>query len=134
MCASVSLCVCPRGVSCQWGSAERLLGEDLSVKWSSSPRWVSNSGNPTGHCAGFCISATPHRPGFTLLLPPLTLFQLPSAYLNSPLSVYPSSLTQSVFPEKQQGANEAWLAFIQPPPVCVRARVCVCEYTIYSQH
>lgn len=85
----VRSCACPRGALCQWGSAERLLGEDPPVKWSSSPRWVSNSLNPTGHRAGLCLAAAPHKPGFPLLLPPLALFQLPSAYLTSPLPILP---------------------------------------------
>ncbi len=124
----VCWCVCPRGVSCQWGSAERLLGEDPPVKWSSSPRWVSNSLNPTGQHAGLCLAAAPQqKPGSPLLLPPLAPFQLPSAYLTSSLAVSPSCLTLPVFPEEQQEANEAWLAFIQPSiPSCVSVCACVC--------
>lgn len=56
---------------------------------------------------------------FPLLLPPLALFQLPSAYLNS----HPPSLRlplPSHFPEKRQEANEAVLALFQPSnPLCV---------------
>ena len=84
VCVCVLLCACPRGVLCRWGSAERLLGEDPPVKWSSSPRWVSNSPNPTGQRAGLCLAVAPHKPGFPLLLSPLALFQLPSAYLTPP--------------------------------------------------
>lgn len=92
--ACVRLCVCPMGVWCRWGSAERLLGEDLSVKWSSSPRWVSNSHNPTGQRGGVCLAAAPHRPGFPSpaassrsLSTPLCLSKLP------PVPIYPSCHT-----------------------------------------
>lgn len=55
---------------------------------------------------------------FPLLLPPLALFQLPSAYLNSPRLRLP---LPSHFPEKRQEANEALLALFQPSnPLCVR--------------
>lgn len=84
----VLVCVCPRGKLCQCGSAERLLGEDPPVKWSSSPRWVSNSLNPTGQCLRLSFAGAPHEPGSPLLLPPLTL-STPLCLSNLPLFLPP---------------------------------------------
>lgn len=126
VCACVAECVSPRGALCQWGSAERLLGEDPPVKWSSSPRWVSNSLNPTGQRAGLCLAAAPRKPGFPLLLPPLAPFQLPSAYLTSPLSLSPPpvSLCLSFQKSSKKLMRLGWrLSSPLSPCVC---GVCLC--------
>lgn len=128
-CAHASaMCVCIPGVYC-------VSGGQLSGCWGRIRQWGGQAA-PDGFLIvliqqvtvlGSAFAAAPYKPGFPLLLPPLTLFQLPSAYLTSSLSVSPSHLTLPVFPEKQQEANEAWLAFIQPSiPLCVW---CVCVYS-----
>lgn len=73
------------GVLCQRRSAERLLGEDQSVKWSSCP--------PDGflivliqqvNVLGSALLVPPHKPALPRCLPPFTLFEPRSAYLTSP--------------------------------------------------
>lgn len=61
ICVFVCACVCLSGVYCvSGGQLSGCWGRDPSVKWSSSPRWVSNSHNPTGHRSGlrFCRRAS----------------------------------------------------------------------------
>lgn len=115
-------------------------GEDPSVKWSSGPRWVSNSRNPTGHKEEKekKTQLLSHRRSFCL--PPLALplsTPLCLSNLTPPLPPHPSSLPPClpVSPEKQREANEAWLAFIQLSiPLCVSNvrgtawRACVCVW------
>lgn len=84
------------------------------MKWSSSPRWVSNSLNPTGHRAGLS------KPDFPLLLPPLTLFQRCSSYLTPPVPPpSPFSLCLSF----QRGSSElmrlGWRSSSTLSPTCV---------------
>lgn len=133
VCVSVCVfCVCLSGVyGVSGGQLSGCWGRDPSVKWSSGPRWVSNSHNPTGHRGGSAFAAAPHKPRFLLsLLPPLALLSTPLCLSNPPprrLPPSPVSPCLPVSPEKQQEANEAWLAFIQLSiPLCVYVCVCMC--------
>lgn len=87
------------------------------MKWSSSPRWVSNSPNPTGQHGGVCLAAAPHRPAFPSpaassrsLSTPLCLSKLP------PVSVYPSRHT---FQKSGKKLMRLCWHYSSPPSLCV---------------
>lgn len=82
------------------------------MKWSSSPRWVSNSHNPTGQHGGLCLATAPHQPGFP--------FPAASHSLSAPfcLSNPPPTLRRPPVAISKKLMRLCW-HYSSPPTLCV---------------